>query len=128
VVFDEANLVSAGLVPVLGLAERCGLAPLVRARLTLTAAGGVNAELKAVSLMAGMVAGADSIIDMDLLRHGGMGRLFTGVRARARSARSCARSPSGMSANSTPSPRSCWPGWRPGRRSARHRRGHVRRR
>ena len=28
-----------------------------------------------------MVAGADSIDDMDLLRHGGMGRLFTGVRA-----------------------------------------------
>ena len=28
-----------------------------------------------------MVAGADSIADMDLLRHGGMGRLFTGVRA-----------------------------------------------
>ena len=28
-----------------------------------------------------MVAGADSIDDMDLLRHGGMDRLFTGVRA-----------------------------------------------
>jgi hypothetical protein len=28
-----------------------------------------------------MVAGADSIDDMDLLRHGGMGRLFTDVRA-----------------------------------------------
>jgi hypothetical protein len=28
-----------------------------------------------------MVAGADSIDDMDLLRHGGMGRLFAGVRA-----------------------------------------------
>jgi hypothetical protein len=28
-----------------------------------------------------MVAGADSIDDMDLLRHGGMGRLFTGIRA-----------------------------------------------
>jgi hypothetical protein len=33
------------------------------------------------SLVAGMVAGADSIADMDLLRHGGMARLFTGVRA-----------------------------------------------
>ncbi len=33
-VFDETNLVScAGLAPVLGLAERCGLAPLLRARL-----------------------------------------------------------------------------------------------
>ena len=28
-----------------------------------------------------MIAGADSIDDMDLLRHGGMGRLFTDVRA-----------------------------------------------
>jgi hypothetical protein len=28
-----------------------------------------------------MIAGADSISDMDLLRHGGMGRLFHGVRA-----------------------------------------------
>ena len=28
-----------------------------------------------------MVAGADSIDDMDVLRHGMMGRLFTGVRA-----------------------------------------------
>jgi hypothetical protein len=31
------------------------------------------------SLMAGMVAGADSIDDMALLRHAGMARLFTGV-------------------------------------------------
>jgi hypothetical protein len=28
-----------------------------------------------------MVAGADSIEDMDLVRHGGMGKLFTGSRA-----------------------------------------------
>ncbi len=28
-----------------------------------------------------MVAGADCIDDMDLLRHGGIGRLFTGIRA-----------------------------------------------
>jgi hypothetical protein len=28
-----------------------------------------------------MAAGADSIADMDLLRHGGMDRLFTGIRA-----------------------------------------------
>ena len=41
----------------------------------------MNAHLKVPALVAGMVAGADSIDDMDLLRHGGMGRLFTGVRA-----------------------------------------------
>ncbi len=33
------------------------------------------------ALVAGMVAGADSIEDMDLLRHGGMDRLFTGISA-----------------------------------------------
>lgn len=38
---------------------------------------GANAGLKVTSLVAGMVAGADSIDDMALLRHGGMGRVFT---------------------------------------------------
>ena len=37
---------------------------------------GANAGLKVTSLVAGMVAGADSIDDMALLRHGGMGRVF----------------------------------------------------
>jgi hypothetical protein len=37
---------------------------------------GANAGLKVSSLVAGMVAGADSIDDMALLRHGGMGRIF----------------------------------------------------
>ena len=35
-----------------------------------------NAGVKVASLMAGMVAGADSIQEMALLRHGGMGRVF----------------------------------------------------
>ena len=81
-VFDDPNLVScAGLVPVLELASVCGLAGLVSQRLTLRGAGGANAHLKVPALVAGMVAGADSIDDMDLLRHGGMSRLFGGVRA-----------------------------------------------
>ncbi len=80
--FDDPNLVScAGLAPALALAERAGLSELVGQHLTLAGEGGVNAPLKVTSLVAGMVAGADSIDDMDLLRHGGMGRLFTGVRA-----------------------------------------------
>jgi len=80
--FDDPNLVScAGLAPVLALAQRCGLHALVATMLTLRAAGGVNAVLKVPALVAGMVAGADSIDDMDLLRHGGMGRLFEGIRA-----------------------------------------------
>lgn len=81
-VFDDPNLVScAGLAPVVALADRCGLAGLVAAKLTLPVKGGANAHLKVLGLVAGMVAGADSIDDMDLLRHGGMNRLFDGVRA-----------------------------------------------
>jgi hypothetical protein len=48
--------------------------------------------VKVPALVAGMVAGADSIDDMDLLRHGGMGRLFKGVRPRPPWAASCVRS------------------------------------
>src|SRR5215207_5840992 len=80
--FDDPNLAScAGLVPVMALAQRCGLARLLAERLTITAKGGANAALKVLAVVAGMVCGADSIDDMDLLRHGGMGRLFDGVRA-----------------------------------------------
>ena len=80
--FDDPNLVScAGLAPVLGLAERAGLARLVAVHVKINKPGGVNAHLKVPGLVAGMVAGADSIDDMDLLRHGAMRKLFTGVRA-----------------------------------------------
>lgn len=34
-------------------------------------------------MIGGMLAGADSIDDSDVLRQGGMGKLFAGVRARA---------------------------------------------
>lgn len=81
-VFDEPNLVScAGLAPVMSLATQCGMHDLVGERVRLKTAGGANARLKVSSLVAGMVAGADSIDDMGLLRHGGMDRLFAGVRA-----------------------------------------------
>ena len=78
-VFDDPNLVSAaGLVPVLRLAESAGLHDLLARGLSVDSP---NAAVKATSVVAGMLAGADSIDDLDLLRHGGMGRLFTGVRA-----------------------------------------------
>lgn len=81
-VFDDPNLVScAGLAPVVALAHRAGLADLVADTLTVPVPAGVNAPVKVTALVAGMVAGADSINDMDLLRHGGMRRLFTGIRA-----------------------------------------------
>ncbi len=80
--FDDPNLVScAGLAAVMALAARCGLVTLLADRLVITAKGGVNATAKILALIGGMVAGADSIGDMDLLRHGGMRRLFDDVRA-----------------------------------------------
>ncbi|HEY4629840.1 MAG TPA: hypothetical protein VIG96_00935 [Blastococcus sp.] len=72
---------AGGLAPVLGLAERAGLHRLVAEHLTVPGSAGANKVVKIPSLVAGMVAGADSIADMDLLRHGGMGRLLGEVRA-----------------------------------------------
>ena len=76
-VFDDPNLVSAaGLVPMLRLARSAGLDELARERLSVPTDKGANAGAKVMALVAGMLAGADSIDDMNLLRHGGMGRLF----------------------------------------------------
>lgn len=76
-VFDDPNLVSAaGLVPVVALARSAGLPELAAQHLTVPSDKGANAGWKVSSLVAGMVAGADSIDDMALLRHGGMGRVF----------------------------------------------------
>ena len=75
--FDDPNLVSAGgLVPIVALAERAGLRWLVDEHLSVGTDRGANAGLKVASLVVGMVAGADSIDDLGLLRHGGMGRVF----------------------------------------------------
>jgi hypothetical protein len=80
--FDDPNLVSrAGLVPVMALAQRAGLGELVEEHMRIARKCGVNARVKVACLVAGMVAGADSIDDMDLLRHGAMPALFGGVRA-----------------------------------------------
>lgn len=76
-VFDDPNLVSvAGLVPVLALADSAGLRDLADEHLSVPTDKGANAGLKVTSLVGGMVTGADSIDDMALLRHGGMGRVF----------------------------------------------------
>ncbi|MFD6327904.1 IS1380 family transposase [Streptomyces sp. NPDC058442] len=83
--FDDPNLIAhAGLVPAVRLAERCGLPRLVSEKVRLTDAkngAGTAADAKAMSVVAGMLAGADSIDDLDVLRHGGLPRLFGGVRA-----------------------------------------------
>jgi hypothetical protein len=75
--FDEPNLVSAaGLVPLLRLAADAGLSRLAGELLTVSGDKGANAGGKVTALVAGMLAGADSIDDLGLLRHGGMGRVF----------------------------------------------------
>jgi hypothetical protein len=80
--FDDPNLVSrAGLVPVMALAQRAGLGDLAGEQVRIARPCGVNAQVKVGCLVAGMIAGADSIDDMDLLRHGAVPALFGGIRA-----------------------------------------------
>lgn len=79
---DEPSLVGcAGLVPVMALAACCGLAGLVSGLLGVPVSAGANAAVKVQAIVAGMVAGADCIDDLDLRRHGVTDRLFGGVRA-----------------------------------------------
>src|SRR4051812_19698386 len=81
-VFDEPNLVSqAGLVPVMALARKARLRELADERVSVPTDKGAHAGLKLSSLVTGMAAGADSIDDMALLRHGGMGKVFTAAYA-----------------------------------------------
>jgi hypothetical protein len=82
VTFDDPNLVSrAGLVPVMALAQRAGLGELAGEHVRIGHRCGVNAQVKVPGIVAGMAGGADSIEDLDLLRHGALPALFGGVRA-----------------------------------------------
>jgi Transposase DDE domain group 1 len=85
-VFDDANLVShAGLVPLMELAEQAGLSRLLGEHVRFTServkSGAANPTPKLTSIIAGMAAGADSIDDLDVIRAGGMKKLFGGVYA-----------------------------------------------
>jgi len=87
-VFDDENLVScAGLVPVMALAEQTGLSELVSGKVAFKAtsvkSAGVNPAGKITSIVAGMAAGADCVDDLDVIRSGGMPRLFGEVYAPA---------------------------------------------
>jgi hypothetical protein len=87
-VFDDPNLVScAGLVPAMALAEQTSLSELIVERVSLAsrrvASAAVNPAGKLTSIIAGMVGGADSIDDLDVIRSGGMPGLFGGVYAPA---------------------------------------------
>jgi len=76
-VFDDPNLVSAaGLIPLVKLAQDAGLSSLADQHLSVPGDKGAHAGRKVMSLVAGMVAGGDSIDDMALLRHGAMGKVF----------------------------------------------------
>ncbi|MER6104928.1 IS1380 family transposase [Streptomyces sp. NPDC001832] len=83
--FDDPNLLAhGGLAPAVRLAERCGLPELVRTRVRLDQAGngaGAAPDAKVMSLVTAMLAGADSIDDTDVLRHGAMAKAFAGMRA-----------------------------------------------
>ena len=83
--FDEDNLISpTGLVPIMRLAAQAGLTDLAANRLSVSKTAGdkgANPAAKLATLIAGMIAGADSIDDMDQLRHQGMKKLFDRVCA-----------------------------------------------
>jgi hypothetical protein len=80
--FDDPNLVScAGLEPVMRLAQSCGLWDIVRERVRVPTDKGANPAGKVATVVAGMLTGADSIDDLDVVRHAGMRLLFGGVYA-----------------------------------------------
>lgn len=80
--FDDPNLVScAGVEPVMRLADTVGLHGAVNGRVRLPGDKGANPAGKVATILAGMLAGADSIDDLDIARHGGMRSLFTSVYA-----------------------------------------------
>jgi hypothetical protein len=81
-VFDEPNLMgSAGLVPAMLPARRAGLSALVTATLTVPGGAGADPAAKVASIVAGMLTGADSIDDLDVLREGAVHKVLPGVKA-----------------------------------------------
>ena len=79
--FDDPHLVSAAGRPRRrGWPSSAACTGWVADKVSINLAGGVHSPVKAQALVAGMVAGADSIVDMDLMRRGRIG-LFGGMRA-----------------------------------------------
>lgn len=82
--FDEDNLVpNAGLQVPAALAQKLGVAELVdeRVKLPKGVAGRANSGTKAMTVIGAMLAGADSIDDVDVLRAGAAPELFDQIRA-----------------------------------------------
>ena len=63
------------------LAQTCDLHGLVTDRVRIPGDKGSNPGGKVATIVAGMVAGADSVDDLNIARHGGMSGLFAGVYA-----------------------------------------------
>jgi len=79
--FDESNLVpNAGLLPAAVLAQRVDLGGLIDRRLLLSEHG-ANSGTKALTVIASMLAGGDSIDDTAVLRAGAADELFDLTRA-----------------------------------------------
>ena len=104
---DERAVANAGVLLPAVLADRLGIEALVDRTVDLgDRAGAANPGRKVMSLVSAMALGADCIDDCDVLRSGQTRAVFGHRwRRRRRSGRSCERSPSGTSANST----GCWP-------------------
>jgi hypothetical protein len=72
------------LVPVLRLAQRAGLHAAAQQRVRLPVRAGsaaANAAAKVTSVVAGMMAGGDSIDDLGVIRHEALPGIFDGIRA-----------------------------------------------
>jgi hypothetical protein len=111
VTFDDETLVAhAGMIAPATLMVRLGLERLVNATVRLGGrVGGSRPGRKVCSVVATTLAGGTHIDHADMLRAGATQRVLPfRVMAPRRSARSCARSRSGMSVSSTrSSPRPC---------------------
>jgi len=80
--FDDPNLVShAGLLQVASLWQRLGMPGVVRRGLRLPGSVGANSDAKVATVIMGMLAGADSIDDLGVLRAGATGRLLGAAKA-----------------------------------------------
>ncbi len=80
--FDDPDLVShAGLLPAASWWQRLGMPGVVARGLRLPGSVGANSDAKVATVVMGMLAGADSIEDLGVLRAGATGRLLGAARA-----------------------------------------------
>ena len=104
--FDDPDLIAhAGLVPVIRLAERCGLPALVAEKVRLTGArngAGTAADAKALSIVGGWWPGQTASMTWTCCATAACPACSARCAPRRRWGRSCARSPGGTCANWSP--------------------------